>query len=176
MLNILTVGLEMAGVTATVADFLNTAKHPTLMIIGVVVIVCLGGVLFCVETSRKDIKLWGIEITMPESDGIKACREIQAAFHDEALGLESERQATYRRIENDEASIDALTKLRLEAMARDRDTPAYDNEKAVLWRINNLVNDSNFREERVKWVNETQANYANRVDQECGSLLIARGE
>jgi hypothetical protein len=45
--------------TDTVLDFLKTAKHPTLMIIGVAVIVCLGELLLWVETSRKDIKLWG---------------------------------------------------------------------------------------------------------------------
>jgi hypothetical protein len=28
---------------------------------------------------------------------------MQAVFHEKALGLESERQATYRRIESDEA-------------------------------------------------------------------------
>jgi hypothetical protein len=84
------------------------------------------------ETSRKDIKFWGIEITVPESDGIKACRAIQAAFHEKALGLESERAATYRRMENDEGSIDACTKLQLEAKARDRETQGNDNETAVI--------------------------------------------
>jgi hypothetical protein len=32
--------------TDTVLDFLKTAKHPTLMIIGVAAIVCLGELLF----------------------------------------------------------------------------------------------------------------------------------
>jgi|HubBroStandDraft_6_1064221.scaffolds.fasta_scaffold255730_3 hypothetical protein len=160
--------------TGTVLDFLKTAKHPTLMIIGVSVIICLGELLFWVETSRKDTKFWGIEIMVPESDAIKACRALQAAFHERALGLENERKATYRLMENDEASIDAFTKLQLEAKARDKDTVAHENENAVIWRINNLVNDSNSREQRVKWLNETEAYDTERVNQECGSLLIAR--
>jgi hypothetical protein len=53
-------------------DFVKTAEHPTLMIIGVVVIICLGGLLFWAETSSKDIKFWGIEITVPESDGVQS--------------------------------------------------------------------------------------------------------
>jgi hypothetical protein len=77
-------------------------------------------------------------------------------------------------MENDEASIDAFTKLQLEAKARDKDTVAHENENAVIWRINNLVNDSNSREQRVKWLNETEAYDTERVNQECGSLLIAR--
>src|SRR5690348_15176297 len=85
----------------------------TVAIVGVVVVLCLGELLIWVETSRKDIKLWGIEITQPESDGIKSCRAIQAAFHDKKLGLENDRAATYRVMENDEASIDAFTKLQL---------------------------------------------------------------
>jgi hypothetical protein len=88
--------LETPVVMDTALDFLKTAKHPTLMIIGFVVIVCLGELLYCVETSRKDIKFWGIEITVPESDGIKACRAIQATFHEKALGFESERKTTYQ--------------------------------------------------------------------------------
>jgi hypothetical protein len=157
----------------TVLDFVKTAKHPTLMIVGFLVIICLGELLFLAETSRKDIKFWGIEITVPESDAIKACRVLQAAFHEKALGLENERKATYRLIENDEASIDAFTKLRLEAKARDRDTQGNANEAAVIWRINNLVDDSNSREQRVTWLIETEAYDTERVNRECGSLLIA---
>jgi hypothetical protein len=53
----------------TALDFLKTANHPTQLIIGVVAILCLGGLLVWVETSRKDIKFWGIEITQPETWG-----------------------------------------------------------------------------------------------------------
>ena len=161
------------AVTADFLDFMKTVEHPTLMIVGVVVVLCLAELLFWVETSRKDIKFWGIEITVPESDGIKACRAIQATFHDKTLGLENDRAATYRVMENDEASIDAFTKLQLEARARDQDpnTYAHDTEGPVVWRINYLVGDSNRREEHVKWLDETEAYYTKRVDQECGSLL-----
>jgi hypothetical protein len=166
----------MSVMTDTVLDFVKTAKHPTLMIIGCFVIVCLGGLLFWAETSSKDIKFWGIEIKVPESDGIKACRAIQAAFHEKALGLESERQATYRRIESDEASLDAFTKLQLEAKERDQD-PNYHssgNEQTVIWRIKYLVDDSNWRQQYVQSLNKTAEQYTDRVNQECGSLLTAR--
>src|SRR5215813_7764812 len=138
-------------------DFVKTAEHPTLIIIGVVVIVCLGGLLFWAETSSKDIKFWGIEITVPESDGVKACRAIQAAFHEKALGLESDRQATYRRVDSDQASLDTFTKLQLEARERDRDPNSHTsgNEDTIVWRINNLVKDSNWREEHLQGLNET---------------------
>jgi hypothetical protein len=168
------------AVTADFLDLLKTAEHPTLMIIGVVVIVCLGGSLFWAETSRKDIKFWGIEIKVPESDGIKACRAIQAAFHEKAVGLESERQATYRPIESDAASIDAFTKLILEARERDRDrdpnSHTSGNEDMILWRINSLVNDFNSRQRHVDSLNELVEQDTERVNQECGSLLIARSE
>lgn len=68
--------------------------------------------------------------------------------------MESERQATYRLIENDEASIDTFTKLRLEAKARDLGAD-YENE--VVWRSNNLIHDLNFREQRADWLMQTQA-------------------
>lgn len=173
MLKFEVVGAGMA-VATDFLDFIKTAQHPTLMIVGVVVVLCLGELLIWVETSRKDIKLWGIEITQPESDGIKSCRAIQAAFHDKTLGLENDRAATYRVIENDGASIDAFTRLQIEARVRDQDpnTHVHDTESAVLWRLNSLVDDSNGREEHVKWLNETEEYYTRRVDQECGSLLI----
>jgi len=124
------------AVSTDFLDFIKTAQHPTLLIVGVGVVLCLGELLFWVETSRKDIKLWGIEITRPESDGIKSCRVIQAAFHDKTLGLENDRAATYRVMENDEASIDAFTKLQLEARVRDQDPNSHvsDTEKPVVWR------------------------------------------
>jgi hypothetical protein len=105
---------------------------------------------------------------------MKSCRAIQATFHDKTLGLENDRAATYRILENDQASIDAFTKLQLEARVRDQDpnTHVHDTESAVLWRLNSLVDDSNGREEHVKWLNETEEYYTRRVDQECGSLLI----
>jgi hypothetical protein len=159
--------------TDTVLDFLKTAKNPTLMIIGVAAIVCLGGLLFWVETSRKDIKFWGIEINVPESDAIKACRAIQAAFHEKMLGLESERQATYRRMENHQASIDAFTKLQLDAKARDQhpDTQGSDNEQTVIWHINNLIGDLNSQEKFLDWVRQTERYDTERVNKECGLLL-----
>jgi hypothetical protein len=157
------------AVTAELWDFVKTAKHPTLMIVGVVGIVCLGEFLIWVETSRKDIKLWSIEITQPESDGVKSCRAIQAAFHDKALGLESKRKATYQVMENDEASIDAFTKLQLEAETRNQNT--YDYAHNVTLRINNLINDSNQRQQHLEWLNETETYYTQRVEEECGSLL-----
>jgi hypothetical protein len=134
---------------------------------------CLGELLYCVETSRKDIKFWGIEITVPESDGIKACRAIQATFHEKALGFESERKTTYQLMENDETSIDAFTKLRLEAIAQDRDTYRNDNENVAIGRIKDLIEDSNYREKYAEWLNQTEADDTERVNQECGALLIA---
>ena len=140
--------------TADFLDFLKTAKHPTLMIVGGLAIILAGEFLVCLETSRKDIKFWGVEIAVPESDGIKSCRAIQAAFHDKALGFESERRATYRLMENDEASIDVFTKLQLEARAQDQDpnTHVSDTERAVVWRLNSLVEDANWRQKYVEFV------------------------
>jgi hypothetical protein len=55
---------EVAGAGMAVAteflDWIKTAQHPTLMIVGVVVVLCLGELLFWVETSRKDIRLWAL--------------------------------------------------------------------------------------------------------------------
>jgi hypothetical protein len=166
----------MSVMTDKALDFVKTAQNSTLMIIGVLVIVCLGGLLFWVETSSKDIKVWGIEIKVPESDGIKACRAIQAAFHEKALGLEGERQATYRRIESDETSLDEFTKLQLEARARDQDPNSHTsgNEDTIVWRINNLINDEIWREKHVQSLNQTAEEDVDRVNQECGSLLTAR--
>ena len=166
----------MSVMTDTVLDFVKTATHPTLMIIGVAVIVFLGELLIWTEFSRKDIKFWGIEITVPESDGIKACRAMQAAFHEKALGLESERQATFRRIESNNASLDTFTKLQLEARERDNDPNFHTsgNEATIVWRINDLVNDLNWQQQHVLSLSETAEQDTDRVNQECGSLLMAR--
>ena len=166
----------MSVVTDKALDLVRTADHSTLMFIGVLVIICLGMLLYSAETSSKAIKFWGIEIKVPESDGIKACRALQAAFHEKALGLESERQATYRRIESDQTSLDAFTKLQLEARQRDQDPNSHSsgNEETVIWRINNLVEDSNWRQRYVQSLNQAAAQDVDRVNQECGSLLTAR--
>jgi len=154
---------------AGVYDRLKTAEPATLMFFGAVGFACVVVLVLWAETSRKDIKFWGVEITAPESDAIKACRMIQAAFHEKALGLESERQATYRRIENDEASIDAFTKIELEAKAGSRDSTDY--ESTVTWRVNNLINDTNSQEKRLEWVIQTEVADTELVNRECGSLL-----
>jgi hypothetical protein len=168
-------GWGMSVITEAL-DLVKTAEHPKLIIIGIVVIVCLAELLVGAGTSSKDIKFWGMEIKVPESDAIKACRAIQAAFHEKALGLESERQATYRRIESDEASLDGFTKLQLEAIARDADPNNHTsgNERTVVWRINSLIEDENSREKHLTWLNHTAEYDTERVNQECSSLLTAR--
>jgi len=69
----------MSVMTDTVLDFVKTAKHPTLMIIGVVVIVCLGELLFWLETSSKDIKFWGFGTTVPRATESK--RAVRFRLH-----------------------------------------------------------------------------------------------
>jgi hypothetical protein len=157
----------MAWIT-DVWDRLKTAEPPTAIIFCAVGLIYVGVFAYWAETSSKNIKFWGVEITAPESDAIKACRAIQAAFHDKALGWESERQATYRLIESDQASIDAFSKLQLEARAGDRYTSDYDRD--VVWRINGRIEDLKGRGKYLDWLNQAEAANAEQVNQECGSV------
>jgi hypothetical protein len=66
---------------AEALGFVKTAEHPTLMIIGVVIIVCLGGLVVWAETSRKDIKFWGIECALPRAVPARYLQRITRIFH-----------------------------------------------------------------------------------------------
>ncbi len=158
-------------------DFLNTAKAVTL--IPILVFLLIAGVilLYWFENSHKDFKLWGIEITEPESDGVKACRSMQSALHDEVQMLENDRLSSHKAIDGDSAALNALTSQRIDAVKRDREisketqSSYHYNEQIVVDRIEELTNEEDGNNKTLEKISDKVSVDTKSVFEACSSLL-----
>jgi hypothetical protein len=126
-------------------------------------------------TTRETIKLGPLEISAPESEQMKACRTIQAALHDEIQTLDNERMSVYKTIDNDQNALNEETRLKIDALKRDRDTgSSYNaNETAVDNRITQLSDDIDDRNRIIIWIRETITARSQEVYSLCRTIIEA---
>jgi hypothetical protein len=157
-----------------VVEFFRTSNiAKTLIVCGtflIVVIIFLGWL----ERTGETIKTWPPEISAPESEQMKACGTIQTAAHDEGQTLEHEIQSAYTTIDNDQKALTEETRLRVEAIEKDRDRGLSPNEDAVNARIQQLSNDINWRDKIISSRRERIGNVSQWVYSQCAAILARR--
>ena len=159
-------------------EFFTDADVAKIAVVGVVLLI--GAVFFLewAERTRETIKLWPPEISAPESEEMKACRTLQVALHDEIQSLENEQTSAYKMLDNEHTALNEETRLRIEAMERDRviqketgSSSSNDNERAVIHRISQLENDIDYRDKMLRWIRQTIADRSQEVYSSCAAIM-----
>lgn len=163
-----------------VLEFLGTATVAKTIIVCVTFLTAVLMFQVWAERTGETIKLWPPEISAPESEEMKACHTLQAAVHDEIQTLENDRTSAYKAIENDKNNLNEATRLRIDAMERDKrvqketGSRENDNEEAVINRVKQLESDWEFRDRTISWIRQTINDRSDAVYSLCVSIIQAR--
>jgi hypothetical protein len=153
-------------------ELFRTAGVAKTAVICASILILVGGFLLWAAISKETIKLgWPTEISAPESEQLKACRTIQTAQHEELETLKDERMAAYKTIDNDQNALTEETRLRLEAMERDKGKYQSDNENVVIERIKQLQADMDYRYKIIEWVRKTIHERSQTVYSSCTEII-----
>jgi hypothetical protein len=153
--------------------FSTAGVAKTAVICGAFLILVFGFLVWA-AISQETIKLgWPTEISAPESEQMKACRTIQSALHEEIQTLENDRTSTYKTIDNDQNTLNEETRLRLDAMERDKSLLSNYNERVVIGRINQLESDLDYRNKIIEWIRQTIVGRFEIVYSSCAVIINA---